>query len=389
MKNLSWTTKLAVLLVSTLTIMSILTISPALPEMNQAFANVPNAQFIVKLTFTIPALLIALSALVAGILIDKYGRLRFLWAAMVFYAIGGTAGFWLENIYHILISRIVLGVAVGVTMTIVTTLIADYFEGLNRQKFIGIQIAFMSLGGILFLGLGGVLADVGWRFPFLIYFYSLLILPFAFLYLKEPDKIVMEDIPIKGFKSPSIIWFLFINTMVMWILFFLIPVQAPFHLKEIGIEQNSLIGLAIAMSTAFSAVSSFSYSKLKNRFGFLSIFAAGYFLMAVGFAIISIADNYLIVCLSMILTGFGIGMMIPNTNMWVMKIAPPQIRGKEIGRLTTFWFMGQFLSPIILQPFAQSMSSSSLFMAVAGFLLVLFFVFLFANVFFKKQLSAQ
>ena len=37
------------------------------------------------------------------------------------------------------------------------------------------------------------------------------------------------------------------------------------------------------------------------------------------------------------------GMMIPNTNMWVMKIAPPEIRGKEIGKLTTFWFFGQFL----------------------------------------------
>ena len=77
----------------------------------------------------------------------------------------------------ILISSAVLGIAVGMSMTIVITLIADYFEGMERQKFVGLQIAFMSLGGIIFIGLGGVLADIGWRYPFLIYLFSLLVLP--------------------------------------------------------------------------------------------------------------------------------------------------------------------------------------------------------------------
>ena len=55
-------------------------------------------------------------------------------------------------------------------------------------------------------------------------------------------------------KAPRIIWMLFVNIMLMWLIFFLIPVQIPFHLKAIGVEKNSLVGAAIAMSTAiFSA----------------------------------------------------------------------------------------------------------------------------------------
>ena len=88
----------------------------------------------------------------------------------------------LQIITIIIISRIFLGISVGMSMTIVITLIADYFEGLERQKFVGLQVAFMSLGGILFIGLGGVLADISWRVPFLIYLFSLLVLPLSIIF---------------------------------------------------------------------------------------------------------------------------------------------------------------------------------------------------------------
>jgi MFS family permease len=83
------------------------------------------------------------------------------------------------------------------------------------------------------------------------------------------------------------------------------------------------------------------------------------------------------------LTGFGMGMMIPNTNMWVMKIAPVEIRGKEIGKLTTFWFLGQFLSPIIIFPVLNVLSLSSTFMIAAAFLLMMsagFMIFRFTKI---------
>jgi MFS family permease len=159
--------------------------------------------------------------------------------------------------------------------------------------------------------------------------------------------------------------------MLMWIIFFLIPVQIPFHLKAMGIEKNFLTGAAIAMSTAFSALSSFSYSRIKGRLSFLSVFSIGYLLMAAGFICISLSESYLTVILAMMLSGLGMGMMIPNTNMWVMKIAPPEIRGKEIGKLTTFWFLGQFLSPIIIFPLLNVLSLSTTFMLAAGLLLMM------------------
>lgn len=363
--------KVVLLLISSLTIMSMITISPSLPDMTKAFSEIPNGPTLVKLTLSFPGLFIAISALIAGGFIDKFGRLKLLGYSLVLYALGGVSGYWLDNLYLILAGRALLGIAVGISMTIVTTLVADYYQGKARQKFAGLQIAVMSLGGIIFISLGGILADIHWRVPFLIYFFSLFILPFAYAILREPKlpaKIEQKDTSI---KSPKLIWIVFFNVMIMWILFFIIPIQIPFYLKELGINSNSMIGLAIASSTFFSAIAAISYSKIKDKFSFAQLFAVGYFLMAIAYVLIAMADTYTVVMLGMLFAGLGMGIMIPNANIWVMQLAPAEIRGKEIGRLTTFWFMGQFLSPVLLLPLLNFLPQSQLFYLIAGILLLL------------------
>ena len=363
--------KAVLLLISSLTIMSMITISPSLPDMTDAFSGTTNGAKLVKLILSFPGLFIAISALIVGRFIDKFGRLKLLGLSLLLYALGGVSGYWLDNLYLILAGRALLGIAVGISMTIVTTLVADYYQGKARQKFAGLQIAVMSLGGIVFITLGGFLADIHWRVPFLIYFFSLFILPFAYAILKEPKQIIDREHKKATVKSPKLIWLVFINVMLMWILFFIIPIQIPFYLKDIGIESNSMIGLAIASSTFFSAIAAISYSKFKDKFSFSQLFAAGYFLMAVAYILIAIGNSFGMVMLGMLFAGLGMGIMIPNANIWVMQLAPAEIRGKEIGRLTTFWFMGQFLSPLLLLPLLDFLSQSQLFYLIAGILLFL------------------
>ena len=63
-------TKITLILVSTLTVMSGATIAPSLPAMREYFAEVPHADYLVRLVLTLPALLIGslLGALFAIIL---------------------------------------------------------------------------------------------------------------------------------------------------------------------------------------------------------------------------------------------------------------------------------------------------------------------------------
>ncbi len=132
-------------MVSSLTIMSMLTISASLPDMAIDFKDHPNGEGLVKMALSFPALFIALSVVVAGPIIDRVGRLKLLGPILLIYAFAGSSGYWLQDLYLILAGRALLGICVGFTMTIATTLIADYYQGKARQQFAGIQIAFMSL----------------------------------------------------------------------------------------------------------------------------------------------------------------------------------------------------------------------------------------------------
>ncbi len=384
-----WSTKWTVLLVSSLTIMSMLTISASLPDMAIDFQDVPNSEKLVKMALSFPALFIAIGAIVAGRIIDRFGRLKLLGFFLVIYAIAGSSGYWLDDLYLILAGRALLGICVGFTMTIATTLIADYYIGKARQQFAGLQIAFMSLAGILFVGLGGFLADIDWRIPFLIYVSSLIILPLTYMYLKEPIKQSDEKkIEVKSSKAPDFIWLIFINVMLMWILFFIVPIQIPFHLKSIGIDSNTTIGLVIASSTFFSAISSFLYGRLKGRFNFSILFAMGYALMVIAYVCIAYGDSLMMIMWGMLFAGLGMGIMIPNANVWVMQLSPIEIRGREIGKLTTFWFMGQFLSPIILLPLISKTTHKQTFIWLAVVLLILCLVFTIASFPKQKKTSA-
>ncbi len=110
-------TQITLLLVSTLTVMSGATIAPSLPAMREYFANVPNADYLVRLALTLPALLIALGAPVVGVIIDRLGRKPLLLIALIIYGLAGSSGLILNTLNLILIGRVLLGISVAGIMT--------------------------------------------------------------------------------------------------------------------------------------------------------------------------------------------------------------------------------------------------------------------------------
>jgi MFS family permease len=165
LKNVKW----VLLLSSTLTVMSGATIAASLPQMAAVFKSNPNALLLSKLVLTLPAIFIALSAPIFGKLSDTFGRVKILNFCLLLYAISGVSGYFLTDLYAILVGRAFLGISVGGISTMAITLAGDLFKNEEREKFIGMQAAFMSLGGVVFIALGGFLAQQNWRLPFLIY----------------------------------------------------------------------------------------------------------------------------------------------------------------------------------------------------------------------------
>ena len=95
-----------ILLASSLTVMAGAAITPATPQIKAAFADVPNIEFITKLMVSLPALFIGLGSLFTGQLIDRFGRLPFLYVGLVVYALGGMSAMLLDDPFQILGTRV-------------------------------------------------------------------------------------------------------------------------------------------------------------------------------------------------------------------------------------------------------------------------------------------
>jgi len=370
---------------ATMTVMAGAIVSPSLPNISEVFSDNPHIDILSKLVITVPALFVATFSPLAGRVADRLGRMPLIIGSLCLYALGGTSAYLLDNIYLILVSRAVLGIAVAGTMTSVVTLAGDYYQGEERKSFLGLQGAFMALGGVIFVLLGGVLADISWRSPFLVYLLSLPVGILAFFILKEPtlgQESSGKD-QHKGFSAlPSLSWLIYANIFFGMILFYMIPVQIPFLLKELDIQQNYLSGVAIGVGTFFSAITSISYRKLSQKFSFPAFFAIAYLLIGSGYGLISLANGLTLVIVGLAVAGLGIGLLIPNTNIWLLSILPERIRGFGTGISGTFLFMGQFLSPIAVRPLIDAYSLSTAFglaLIPAAVLCALFVVMHFQN----------
>ncbi|MEM8531078.1 MAG: MFS transporter [Chloroflexota bacterium] len=338
------------LLGSTMTVMAGATISPALPAIRTEFASVPNAELLTQLSLTIPALFIALFAPFAGALLDRLGRRPVLIGALLLYGLAGASGFVLNSLYAILVGRALLGVAVAAIMSGFSTLIADYFSGDEFNRFVGLQAAFTGFGGVVFLQMGGLLADVGWRYPFLIYLLALLVLVLVVLFITEPEYQAGDTDGTKATMPYQQIVPIYLVAFAGMVLFYLVPTQLPFFLETLGVVGAS-VGTAIAAMTLAAALVSLQFQRIRARLSANLVFALTFGFMAIGYLTISQSAQYGMVIVGLLVAGVGLGMLQPNLAGWLAPLIPASLRGQAFGLLTMSLFLGQFISPVFFQPF--------------------------------------
>jgi MFS family permease len=379
---------ITLLILSSMTVMAGATIAPALPKIRVFFQMAPDVDFWVKLLLTIPALFTAISAPFAGALIDRFGRKPLLICAVILYGLAGGSGFFLDDLSSLLAGRALLGLSVGGIMTTATALVADYYQGQKRNQVMGIQAAFMGYGGVAFLLLGGFLADLNWRYPFLIYLIAFAIAPLTLFSLVEPRSKSAQ--PKEAAKTPERLPIVTVAaiyglTFLSMVAFYMIPVQIPFYLQSTG----TLSGIAIASCTLASALMSMRYRSIKNSLSFQGILVIVYLLMGLGYLGISLSPNYGFVVGSLIVAGAGLGLLMPNMNVWINAIAPVKFRGRALGGVTSAMFLGQFFSPILIQPIANHITLRAAYGAVGGMLWGIAIVVIFAAILNRTRLRAN
>ncbi|WP_017624805.1 MFS transporter [Nocardiopsis chromatogenes] len=367
----------AVLAAATMTIMAAAIIAPSLPAMREEFSGTPGADLLVRFALTITSLAIAVSAPASGLVADRVGRRPLLVGGLVLSAVSGTAGFLVTDLYVLLATRALLGVAVGGIMTAVGAMITDWFDGPRRATFLGAQQAFASLGGVVFLPLAGVLAAVDWRAPFWIYAVSAAVAVFAIAALRTEPPAGRPAAAPRRSPGPhrrtmtGRVLGVYALALVATLVFFMAPTQLPFLLSGHG-SGPALTGAVIAGSTLTSALGALAFPALRRRLAPAAITALGVALLGAGWLLVGTAGAVgavgpvALIAAGLLVSGAGVGITVPDLNLRLSELAHPERRGRVLSGLVTAVFLGQFLSPLIVQPLIRTTGLAAAFTWTGG-----------------------
>jgi MFS family permease len=372
--------RVTLLMTATLAVLAGAIVAPSLPALEAHFSGVPQVDYLTRLIITLPSLFMALLAPFAGYVIDKFGRRKLLVSGILLYAVAGTAGAVADSIYAILASRAFLGISTAAIMTTVGTLIGDYFTGNARNRFMGYRNSANNFGGVIYLVVGGYLATMDWRAPFLIYLVALAILPFVLRFVFEPDAAGRLDAKQTGVAHEPVPWLAigwqYFAGFIFGITFYMIPTQVPFYLRDLGFDDPALSGIGVAAAALATAVVSLFYGRIRRFVEIDTMFVYGFALSAIGHLCMALTDGLTLLFVGLFLFGAGQGSTTANFSIRLLELAPLRVRGRVMGGQATAIMMGFFTSPLLSQSIAKPFGLPAAFGTGAALLMAVSAVFL-------------
>ncbi|MFI5959456.1 MFS transporter [Cryptosporangium sp. NPDC051539] len=363
---------------SCLSILGAVLIAPVLPAMTDHFEGVSGVDVLVPIVLTIPALLIGVMAPFAGLIADAIDRKRVLIAAMIAYAIVGTAPLYLNSLGLIIGSRALVGLCEAAIMTCCTTLIADYWDGPQRSRYLGLQVLVAAVAGTVFLGVGGALGGAGWRAPFWLYLVALVLAVPMALFIWQPARPALSARSASSVPSalsarrarpdpsassagggsakpvgtlPSMPWRELLTpclvTVVGGVVFYALIVELSFVLDDAGVTSTAAIGGLSALASIATATGAGMFGRLAHRSA-RQLLPVTFGLSAVGFAVAAATDSVVVIMLGAVIAGAGTGLMLPTLLTWAVNRLRFDQRGRGTGLWTGTLFLGEFLAPLLI-----------------------------------------
>jgi len=332
----------ALLSVSLLTIMAGAAVAPALGQISRAFPE--SDPTLIKMITTLPALVIIVASLLSGQLARVMAKRTLLIVGLVLYLIGGLAGGFATSIPMLLAFRAVLGLGVGIISPLSLTLIADFFSGEARSRYMGYSTAVSSLGGSITTIAAGWLAAANWRYAFGVYVLAIGVLALVVLALPEPER--TRGSSRSTTRLPIGIYGLALLGLLVMLGFYVVPIGTALFMQNEGLGDAGLAGLAFAVLTFCSFLAGLGYSRIAQRLRSWTP-VAGVVLFGAGLWLLSVSVSFPVVLAGMVLVGLGIAIVQPSLIVAVANLVPQADNSRALSLFSGAGYLGQFLSAIV------------------------------------------
>lgn len=329
-------------------------ISPIIPMIAEAFeGRVDDPLFFAQTVIAYAATGMVVGGPLGGWLGGIFGTRRVLLAALLIYAVAGTAGFFIRDSLLLLASRVTLGAAACSLQTCCMSLTGELFTGDRRVRIISLipaAGAICAVGSILLAG--EIASNWGWPSVFLLYLSGIPFLIVAFFALPRPEQRPRGR---AAQRSSTIslylpLWYIFVLMAATSLLLNLPSVQFPIKLAADGYMDSSLNARIVACFSITLSISAIAYSKLRRHLGSNGIYLTGLLVVGIGYILIGQTNTPIYIAFAAAFAGIGGGLLNPHFSVMMLEKAPEAIRTQALGLLMACFFIGEFIIPYTVNP---------------------------------------
>lgn len=332
-------------------LMAAMNISPALSQISKAYRDIANET--VQLLITIPSFAVVFASLSSSYIAQRITKRNTILIGSLVFTSAGVIPMFVEHFTIMMISRVLVGLGIGVMMPLVMTIIFDNFSDINeRNTMIGWQGCVAAVGNITSTLLVGFLTSYSYKAAFSVHLMGLVTF-FGVLF-------ALPKTEISGFNSKtdrikpkmkvkpsfaSIRWLLV--SLCFTAVVHCFATNVSMHVEGSGIGNSVVSGLALSMLTVGSFTCGLFYGKLvqvTKRY----TFPIGVLLSSLGLFLMAVAHGPIIIYLSGICTGFGLGMVLPVIVTNVVCSSAPDVKTFVIGLNNAMSNLGLSIAPYVV-----------------------------------------
>jgi MFS family permease len=367
--------------VTLMAVLGVTSITPAFPEIVEAFGVTSGQVGLLITFFTVPGVFLTP---VLGILSDRYGRKTILTPALIGFGIAGGLCAFVGDFQLLLLLRFVQGMGAAALGTLNVTVIGDIYTGRELSAALGYNSSILSIATATYPGLGGLLAIFGWFYPFLLPF---LAVPIGFLVLyslhnPEPE----NDQRLKDFLKDELynIWgrltsFRVLGVLCASLVSFVIlfgPQLAylPILMNERFGAPSYVIGGILSAASLTTALISSQLGRLTGYFAERTLLRTAFLLYAIALVTASLVPGLWLLLIPVVVLGFANGINIPTIFSLLNEYAPSENRGAFLSVNGMILRLGQTVGPLFMSGIAASLSLTGAYLAAAALAAAMFFV---------------
>ncbi len=339
------------LLVMSLTMACNSALAPILAEVGKFFPDAGDSAIQIVLTLinltTLPAMILE------PMLEPKITKRDIAVIGTALMLLGGLMPQVLNSqLWMLYAASIVIGVGLSFVVVTSSSLISDYFTGLDKSRVMGFQSIFVSIGGtIIAKGSGILTAMAGWKRGYLVFLIALPIIIIILLTVPKGETTPKAEKGEKSGVSGSMVYFGAL-CLITGIFVATFNTNIAMYIDRKGIGDASTAGTVASIMQVIGIIGGLMLGFVVKTFKRFTI-GASILVMAAGTALVGMTTSFLMICAGAVLVGIGFAIRNPGAVTFGANMVPAAQASLAIAIISATYNVGNFISAYVVNPVAN------------------------------------